>query len=164
MTDVIVEVVVPAEPLIVETVIPQVPLDVELGVPGPMGPPGMPGPAGGSAMNFTATTAIGGHRLLALNAANQVVYASNDSLGTAQKIIGISLNAAIPGGLLNVMRSGEVIESSWNWITTLPVYLGVNGLLTQTPPASPAAYSLIVGFPTSETGLFLSVREPIFIN
>lgn len=148
MTDVIVEVVTPALPLI----------EVELGIPGPPGPPG---PAGAAAMNFTANGAIGGHRVLALDAANAVIYAGNDLPGTANKIIGMSLNAASPGGALNVVRSGEVIEPGWNWITTLPVYLGTNGLLTQTPPVSPAAYSLIVGFPTSATGLFLSVREPI---
>ena len=136
---------------------------IAAGQQGPAGPSGIPGPAGGTAMVFTATTAIGGHRVLALNAANEVIYASNDTLGTAHKIIGMSLNAAAPGGAINVARGSEVIEPSWNWTTTLPVYLGTNGLLTQTPPVSPATFSLIVGFPTSATGLFLSVREPITI-
>lgn len=133
----------------------------EQGLPGP---PGIPGPAGGSAMDFTAASAIGGHRVLALNAVNEIIYASNDLPGTAHKIVGMSLNAAAPGGALSVMRSGEVLEPSWNWDTTLPVYLGANGLLTQTPPVAPAAFSLIVGFPTSATGLFISVREPIVIT
>lgn len=136
---------------------------LEIPKQGPAGPPGMPGPSGGSAMLFTASGAIGGHRVLALDAANQVIYAGNDIPGTEHKIIGMSLNAAAPGGTINVVRSGEVIEPSWGWNTTLPVYLGVNGLLTQTPPAAPAAYSLIVGFPTSPTGLFMTVREPINI-
>lgn len=148
--------------VIVETVITPAPLEVELGVPGPPGPPG---PAGAAAMNFTANGAIGGHRVLALDASNAVIYAGNDLPGTANKIIGMSLNAAAAGGALNVVRSGEVIEPSWAWNPTLPVYLGVNGTLTQTPPAAPAAsFSLIVGFPTSATGLFVSVREPITIT
>lgn len=46
MTDVIVEVVVPAEPLIVETVISPEPLEVELGVPGPPGTKGDKGDRG----------------------------------------------------------------------------------------------------------------------
>ena len=136
---------------------------IAAGQQGPAGPSGIPGPAGGTAMNFTATAAIGGRRMLSLNAANEVIYASNDDIGAAHKIIGMSLNAASPGGAINVVRGGEVIEPSWNWVTTLPVYLGTNGLLTQTPPAAPAAFSLIVGFPTSATGLFISVREPIII-
>lgn len=165
MTDVIVEVVVPSLPLIVETVVPEAPLEVELGVPGPPGPQGLPGPAGGLVMAFTATTPIGGHRMLALNAANEVVYASADVPGDAVRIIGMSLNAAVAGGALSVQRAGEVEESSWNWVVTLPVYLGLNGLLTQIPPASPLAdFSLIVGFPTAATRLFLAVREPIILT
>ena len=136
---------------------------IAAGQQGPAGIPGIPGPAGGTAMQFTATSAIGGHRVLSLNAANELIYASSDDLGTAHKIVGLSLNAASPGGTVSVMRSGEVEEPSWNWVTTLPVYLGANGLLTQTPPVVPAAFSLIVGFPTSTTGLFISVREPITI-
>jgi hypothetical protein len=42
------------------------------------------------------------------------------------------------------------------------VYLGTNGLLTQTLPESPAVFSLIIGFPTTATTLFVAIREPIF--
>ena len=133
------------------------------GPAGTPGVPGIPGPAGGTTMEFTSTTPIGGHRVLSLNAANEVIYAGNDVAGTAHKIIGLSLNAASAGDPLNVMHSGEVEEPSWAWNVSLPVYLAQNGLLTQTPPASPALFSLIVGFPTATNKLFVSVREPILI-
>lgn len=138
---------------------------IAAGQQGPAGPSGMPGPAGGSTMLFAAAAAIGGHRVLALDASGAVIYAGCDQPGTAHMIIGVSLNAAAAGGTLNVVRSGEVIEPSWAWNPSLPVYLGTNGTLTQTPPAAPAAsFSLIVGFPTSATGLFVAVREPITLT
>lgn len=136
----------------------------EQGPAGAAGAQGIPGPAGGSSMEFTATTAIGGHRVLALDAANAVVYAENTAYMHSNKIIGISLNAAAPGGTISAVRAGEVAESSWSWDVTLPVYLGVNGLLTQTPPVYPAAFSLIVGFPTAPDRLFVAVREPITLT
>lgn len=156
--------VVVVAPGITETIaVPSPTLDlVEIAEQGPAGPPGVPGPAGGAAMIFTAATPIGGHRVLALDAFNDVIYASADDPGTLNKIIGMSMNAAAAGGDLSVVLFGEVIEPSWNWDPALPVYLGTNGVPTQTPPASPgSSYSLIVGFPTAATGLFLSVREPI---
>lgn len=152
----------PARTESVEIALPIVEL-VEVAEQGPMGPPGVPGPAGGTAMVFIATTAIGGHRVLTLNAASEVIYASNDSPSAASQIIGMSINAAAPGGELSVQRAGEVEESSWNWVMGLPVYLGANGLLTQFFPSG-AAFSLIVGFPTAPTKLFLAFREPVFLT
>lgn len=131
---------------------------------GPPGEPGIPGPAGGQAMEFIVASAIGGHRLLAIDAANEIIYAGNDLPGTANKIIGMSVNAAAPGGALSVVRAGEVDEPSWSWDVSKPIYLGINGLLTQATPVLPAAFSLIVGFPLTPTSLFLSLREPITLS
>lgn len=137
---------------------------VEVAEQGPAGAPGIPGPAGGASMSFTATTPIGGHRVLALDASGAVIYADNSTLAHAANLIGLSLNAASSGGAISVLRGGEVIEPTWTWTPLLPVYLGINGLLTQTAPVFPAAFSLIVGFPIAPDTLFFAVREPIILT
>ncbi|HYE75116.1 MAG TPA: hypothetical protein VEF04_17375, partial [Blastocatellia bacterium] len=75
---------------------------------------------------------------------------------------GITLNAALGGEIVNIQRLGEATESSWNWIVDAPIYIGANGVLTQTPPvASTAAFSQIIGVAVSPTSIYLAPREPI---
>lgn len=137
---------------------------VTVGQAGPPGPPGLPGPAGGSASVYTATTPIGGHRVLTMTAGGDLAYASNDDVDSIGRVLGISINAAGAGGSVSVVRAGDVEEPSWDWVVSLPIYLGANGMLTQTPPESPAVFSLIVGFPLTSTSLFFSPREPITLG
>lgn len=122
------------------------------------------GPAGGSASVYTATTPIGGHRVLTMTAGGDLAYASNDDVDSIGRVLGISINAAGAGGSVSVVRAGDVEEPSWDWVVSLPIYLGANGMLTQTPPESPAVFSLIVGFPLTSTSLFFSPREPITLG
>lgn len=166
----IIEVITPGETIVIEPlgeiveVLHEVVEVIEVAEQGLPGRPGVPGQAGGATAIFTALSAIGGHRVLTMTPAGELAYASNDDLTAAGRIVGVSLNAASPGGDVSVQRGGEVSEPSWNLDTDLPVYLGVNGLLTQTPPESPAVFSLIVGFPMTPTKLFVSIREPIYLT
>lgn len=131
------------------------------GSAGPRGEMGPAGPSGGSSIVVTSDIAIGGNRAVVVDASNHAQYASNQTLTHANKVVGISINAAAAGDSINVLRSGEITEPSWNWTLDQPVYLADNGTLTQTPPSNPALFSLIVGFPITATKLFVSIREPI---
>lgn len=134
---------------------------VYIETPGIQGPPGPAAPAGGSVMSVPVDTNIGGHRIV--HASGSLRHASCDDTATMQSVLGITLNAAAPGGSVNVVRVGEVTEPTWNWTVGSPVYLGLNGVLTQTLPAT-ARFSLIVGFAKSQTELFVSLREPIILS
>lgn len=131
---------------------------------GPPGPPGPPGAGGETSFQLLTASAIGGHRVVAADSSGRAVYASNDIVVQSAKVVGITVSAVGAGELTVVVRSGEVEESSWNWDTDLPVYLGTNGTLTQVPPVIPAAFSLVVGFPMTSTKLFVSIREPIILG
>lgn len=124
------------------------------------GPPGVAGPSGGSTLSAIAGTALGGHRMVILDADSLARYATADSPAHFGSVVGLTLGAAAPGSPVEIQRAGEVIEPSWSWAVGLPVYLGVDGLLTQVPPAAPS-FCLIVGFPVTPTKLFVSLREPI---
>lgn len=134
------------------------------GLPGIAGEAGRPGTPGGAGFEDIAEIALGGHRAVVFSASGKLIYASSSNLEHLHRIAGITITAANAEELVSVMRSGEVTEPSWNWDITLPVYLADNGLLTQTPPATPvAAFSVVVGFPTSATSLFVTIREPIIL-
>lgn len=136
---------------------------VAVGQQGPAGPQGDIGPAGGSAIDVVAGAALGGHRVVYLDANHKAQYASNQTASHALIALGLTLGAAALDETVSVQRSGEVTEPSWSWTLEQPVYLGANGLLTQTAPTSPALFQRIVGFPTAATKLFLALREPVFI-
>jgi hypothetical protein len=135
---------------------------VAAGPQGPQGVQGQRGPAGDGLFDFVATSAIGGHRLLATNSAGQVVYADNTEPTHAHTLLGLSTNAAEAGAAIAVLQTGPITEPSWTWAAGQPIFLGASGLLTQTPPAPPqAAFSMVVGFALSPTEIFLTQRDPI---
>lgn len=136
---------------------------VAVGQQGPQGPQGSIGPAGGMVLTVTAGAALSGHRIVYLDANQKAQYASNQTASHALIALGLTLGAAALDDPVDVQRSGEVTEPTWGWSLEQPVYLGDNGLLSQTPPTSPALFQRIVGFPTAATKLFLALREPIFL-
>lgn len=116
---------------------------------------------GDTSVQVLAGGPIGGHRVVVLEGA-LAQYATNQNPQHGMKVLGVTTNAAAAGGTLSVVRSGKVSEPSWSFDTLKPVFLGVDGLLTQVAPTHPAAaFSLIVGFPLSATELFVGLREPL---
>jgi len=133
------------------------------GPEGPIGLQGPPGTSGAINQTYLATQATGGHRLVRTDGLGNIVYANCDDQPSIQNVLGMTQNAANIGDVLSVVRLGEVEESSWNWTPELPVYLGLDGVPTQTLPGE-ATFGLIVGFPLTPTKLFICVREPIVFN
>lgn len=130
---------------------------------GEQGPPGPPGQSGAVTASYIAATAVGGHRMVLITTGG-VTYASNDTLAHLGRVIGMTTAAANVGDPVPVQAIGELTEPSWNWDTGKPVYLGMNGLLTQAQPVAGAAlFSQIVGFPVSTTTLYVTLREPVLL-
>jgi hypothetical protein len=133
-------------------------IEVEETLEGPIGPPGPPGPAGGASVTKTAAEAVSGHRAVKA-VGDQVAYASADVAGDAELVLGVTVGAAIAGAPATVQTVGEMVEGSWAW-TVGPVFLGLNGLLTQTPPA--AAFVRQIGVAVASDRLLIDLRPPIF--
>lgn len=177
MTDVLVVI----EPQVVTVAVPDPDMAVlDVGIPGPrgergeQGPPGPkgekgdrgdPGPAGGATYAYVAPQPVGGHRIVALDANGQLVYADNADPDMAWRVVGMTTHAADAGDAVTVQRLGEIVEPSWAWDMTCPVWLGRNGIPTQTPPAAPdAVFSLVIGFPVTPTALFIDPALPIMLQ
>lgn len=131
---------------------------------GPQGAPGAPGPSGDDIVVVTAAIDLGGHRVVTLDGVGEARYADNTQSTHLHRVLGITLGAFNTGTLGTVMRLGEIIEPTWNWTLNQPIFLGTNGLLTQTPPVSPAVFLQIVGFPILPTSMFVDLRDPISLT
>lgn len=121
---------------------------------------GIPGPAGGSAVQRLA-----GETLSALRA----VYELNGEVFTLDYrdashislLLGITLTAGSSGQLLNIQRSGAIDDSGWSW-SPGPVWLGVDGALTQISPVD--GYDLLIGSATAATRITLNLQDPIALE
>lgn len=137
----------------------------ERGDPGQTGQTGAPGASGEVSFIYPAAYAISGHRIVTLDEHGAAIYASSAIPAHANRVIGMTENAAAAGDDLNIKKIGKLVEPSWNWQLDKPVYLGADGFLTQTPPAVPTAeFSLVVGFPASATSLFINIGIPINLS
>lgn len=150
-----------AEPdlLMVEAESPVVLLEAAVqGPPGPAGPAGEPGTP---YVEFTAGTALGGHRAVRLQG-GVAVYASNTALVDANVVLGITRGAADAGQPVQIQFMGLLTEPSWAWVPDLPVFCGINGLLTQAAPT--VGFSLVVGIATTPTQVFIGAKMPIVLQ
>ena len=131
------------------------------GVIGMQGEQGIPGPSGLANLEYPAAIAISGNMVCTLNDSGQVIYADNTILSHAIKVMGISCGGVSIGGTVYIQPDGAMTEPSWNWTLDLPIFLSVNGLMTQTPPS--AGFSMIVGFPISSTSMIIVLHDPIIL-
>lgn len=125
------------------------------GIQGPQGPSGV------SADKITknAITNLGGHRVVVATIGG-VEYADSADVDHIGRVLGITLGAVTAGNPADIIVSGEVVEASWNFVNGA-VYVGSNGLLTQSPPSS--GFSQIVGVATSATSLVVSLKLAVVV-
>ena len=128
---------------------------------GDPGERGLPGPGGGTGdIFYTAGVDLSGHRAVRLSA-GQVVYVSQDKPEDLNEFLGITTGASLQGDEATVRPYGIMDEPSWNWDVTIPIFLGVNGVLTQTPPTS--GFLLIVAKALLPTEIFIDPKTPIVL-
>lgn len=140
------------EPVVVLTKT-QLPFVVSVGEQGPRGVDG------NTNVTATAAEAIGGHRLVRLDTAGNVRCASSAVVGELGQVVGLTLGAAVVDDPVTIRTAGIVDEQSWAWTPGGNLYLGINGLLTQTAPTSGVLQP--VGYAVTATKIFLSIQSPV---
>lgn len=126
------------------------------------GPPGMRGEAGTvPVLTYLASGAIGGHRVVCSAGSGSARYADSSTTADAACVLGLSTAAALNGAPVDIQYSGEITEPSWSWTPSLPVFCGLNGLPTQTPPT--LGFQLVIGVATSATSIFMAIKQPLHL-
>lgn len=120
---------------------------------------------GGSAtVTALAGATLSGHRVVRPQSDGSMVYASNDQIADVTRSLFLTLGAASSGAPVTVQVIGQVAEPTWNW-SDGPIFLGANGVLTQTPPTLVGGAVFIEQVASSDgpTGLFWNPRTPIVL-
>ena len=124
---------------------------------GPQGPPGLPGDL--IVTDHLAGEALGGHRGVIVGSDNKVYYGDQSNPAHFNRVLGISTGAAAQDDQASVRVGGVMTEPSWNWDLDKFIYLGSNGLLTQTPPGS--GFLLEMGWPINPTSMMVDIKLPV---
>ena len=112
-------------------------------------------------LQLIAAENISALRVLASDDLGQVVYADNNSVGQAFKVMGISISTGLLGANVTLQTEGILTDAGWSWAGTGPLFVGTNGVLTQTPPTN--GYSVVVGWPTNPTTIFININHAIIL-
>lgn len=105
-----------------------------------------------------ANQALSGQKAVRELSNGKIDYASAAIVADAGAVLGLTQVAVAAGGTARVQTCGELVDPSWSW-TPGPVYLGLAGGLTQTPPA--AAFIQRIGWATAADRLVIKLDPPI---
>jgi hypothetical protein len=130
-----------------------------LTIPGPQGPKGDPGDAIVTQTHEAATN-LSGHRAIRVSGGLASLCDGTNAAHTG-RCIGITTGAAIAGADATVQTVGLITEPSWNW-TEGPVYVGANGVLTQS--LAGLAFIQQVGLAVSLDSIDINPQLPIRIS
>lgn len=133
-----------------------------VGPAGPQGPPGASGAPGTSlVVTKTAGETISAGKAVYLDTAT-VVKLSDRSILARQKCIGVAKTAALSGNLLEVITDGVFTDAIFSGFTiNEPIWVGLNGVLTQTPPTS--GVLLEAGYYLGENKIEIEIKRPIVL-
>lgn len=110
-----------------------------------------------------APTPIGGYRVVR-RISGGIEYADASILGHLNSVIGLTTSAIGSGFSGQVITLGDIEESSWNWTPNLPLFLGLNGLLTQVVPTiSDSVFSLMLGKAITSKKIYFQIHEPYIL-
>ena len=134
---------------------------VNITTPGPTGPQGDRGPTGnaGTTVGFTAGATMSALRFVRAQTDGTITVVSSSNQSDAGTALGMTVQSSVYGGQVNVVLSGEASDPSWNWDVDLPIFVGVNGEPTQTPPIS--GFSQVVAIPEGTQKLKVSIQQAV---
>lgn len=123
---------------------------------GPRGPAGQD--AAGATLTLPTATSIHAGRAVRL-VGGQLSHPDTNSPAHADQVAGVAETAAASGATARIRTAGVTDNDAWAWAEG-PVYVGADGVLTQTPPAS--GWLMTIGRALTATSLLVDPEPPIF--
>lgn len=119
----------------------------------------LPSGGGGGELHLTTGENVMGHMALMFNRQGYVIHA--DPTLTSFAFVGVSKQSALAGNPVAIAESGVLVEPSWGWEPDEPLFVGLNGLLTQSPPVIGVVQQIAVAI--NATSILVKPYAPIII-
>lgn len=107
---------------------------------------------------FEAGEAISALKLVRASDLATVLIGEKDTYVNS-KCLGVALNTVLAGETLEVQEFGKLEDAFFNFPLNEPLFLGLNGLITDTPPVS--GFSINIGHGLGTGAIFIDIREQI---
>jgi hypothetical protein len=97
-----------------------------------------------------------------LNAQNQLEIAKASNLTHSDSFLGLNLFSAPINLTATIRNYGLVTNDNWNWELNKPIFLGINGDLTQTVDNG-ISFLLHIAKPITTKSIFILQNNPIIL-
>lgn len=126
---------------------------------GGQGPQGIQGESSNT-IPMIAGSNLNGHIAVSTNSFGKVIAPT--LIEDTTVILGIITSAYSADDVVSVQITGTITEPSWNWTLGLPIFVGPNGTLTQTPPSTGVLQ--IIAYPILSNRILIDKQQPITIG
>ncbi len=117
----------------------------------------------GAVDDFLAGETLGRNRMVVIDDNTKAVYADSTDPTHADRVFGMTLNAAAIDDSVNIRKNGIVENAGWSWTLANPrIFLSTSGNLTQTVPTT--GFVCVVGQAVSATKLLLNIRPSVQLS
>lgn len=140
-------------------------VDRVIGIPGRPGPPGADGISERVEFTVVAGFDLQAFRLVVPRVlAPNVRHALPNFLPHANRPLWLTLHAALAGEDVMVVSMGKIVNMAWDWVQG-PIYLGLDGMLTQVTPTYPEVlFAVQIGYPVGPDSLFLEKSPAVVLS
>lgn len=112
-----------------------------------------------TSLSMTAVGNISGHCAVAAVEGGVAMVGSDNA--QVIKAFGIALTSAISGAQVNIKTKDIITEPTWNWDVNKVIFVGIGGVLTQTPPQT--GYSVTAGIALASNKMLVRFENQIDI-
>ncbi|MGL5061423.1 MAG: hypothetical protein ACRC62_15730 [Microcoleus sp.] len=92
--------------------------------------------AGAATETAILGTALSALTVVTKSSANQLIRCNPSTAGHMVGVAGILLQAGQIGDTVSYQSAGELVDSSWNWTPSNPIFVSQTGALTQVVPVN----------------------------
>ena len=114
-----------------------------------------------STNSYEASTNLSALRVVIVNDDGKLEYASSDRPEHSFMVVGVLKDALTQGNFGKALVQGLLSDSFWSWTLGVPIYVGEDGVLTQSPPSE--GFQLVIGKPVTPSAVYFEIGEPILL-
>lgn len=97
-----------------------------------------------------------GHKIVFLK---DLAYVSPSNTSRMGELIGLTRNGVLVNDSLSILLEGPIVNSLWNFVPGAPIYVGINGSISNTGSTSGLYWN--IGNAINETTIFFNPQPPV---
>jgi len=102
-------------------------------------------------------------RLVIADDSSNVSLANNNSTYENSQVLGIATSGATTGNPITIVTNGVVNDISFTFLVNVPLFLGVNGSITDVAPTG-SVNRTIIGKGQGAGQIYIEIGEPIILG